>query len=217
MYLGVITKNLGIIGTGLSYTFAIFGLGFVGGFILGVLAAAMRMSQVKPLRWIVTAYIEIFRNTPLLVQLFFIWLGLPVLGIRFSGFVSVAIAIALNNGAYFSEIIRGGLQSIPKGQLEAAASLGLSPRLTLFEVVLPQAFRTVFPAIINQMISALLGSAAGTVVGAPEFTQQIFYLNSRTYRTIELLMFLCAVYALLTFLITQLGRVINRRFQWTKR
>lgn len=217
MYFGVIANNLDLIFAGLKLTFAILVLAFGGGLLLGILVAALRMSPLRPVQWITSAYVEIFRNTPLLVQLFFIWLGLPLVGIKIDAFVSIVVALALNSGAYLSEIIRGGLQSVPRAQLEAASSLGLTPWMTLVDVVLPQAFRAVFPALVNQFIATLLGSAVGTVVGAPELTQQIFYLDSRVFRTVELLLFLCAVYAFLTFLITQLGRVIDRRLQWATR
>lgn len=217
MLFDVIFKNYKLIVIGLKYTAGIFILSFSIGLIIGIFTAVLRMSSIKFLNWFLMGYVEIVRNTPLLVQVFFVWLGLPLLNIRISGFVSVILALAINNGAYLSEIIRGGLQSIPKFQLEAAASLGLSFRTTFVQVVLPQTFRAILPALMNQMISTLLGSSVGSVVGSPELTQQIFYLNSRTYRTIELLIFLSGTYALFTYAFTRMGRSLDQKIGWTNK
>ena len=140
-----------------------------------------------------------------------IYLGLPEFQIRLSPLESILIALSVNNGAYLGEIIRGGLQSVPKGQLEAAASIGLGRRATLQEIMVPQALRSIIPALTNQFILAILASSLGSIIGTPELTQQVLFIDSRFYRTIELLTFLTLAYALLTQVVARLSRMLLRR------
>src|SRR5688500_1245275 len=126
-------------------------LGLIGSIVFGIVIALFRISPLLPLRWLGTAYVEFFRNTPLLVQLFFLFFALPALGIRFSddafvfNFRAAVLGIALYHAAYGAEVIRGGLLGVHPGQIEAARSLGLSYRQMLREVHLPQAVRSVIP------------------------------------------------------------------------
>jgi polar amino acid transport system permease protein len=159
----------------------------------------------------------VIRNTPGLVQLFLVYLGLPNLGIRFSPLGALIVALTVNNGAYIAEIIRGGLQAIPKGQLDAAAALGLSRRVALVEVVLPQALRAIHPALANQFIQTVLASSIGTVVGVEELTQVSLILESRTYQTVEILVALTLIYVAVTvglaWLMQRLGRRLDRGYR----
>jgi polar amino acid transport system permease protein len=140
-----------------------------------------------------------------------LYLGLPEFGIRLDPLTAVLIALAVNNGAYLGEIIRGGLQGVPKGQLEAASAIGLPQRTTFSEILLPQALRSIYPALVNQFILTILASSIASIIGAAELTQQVLFIDSRSFRTIELLAFLTAAYALLTFTLARVARLINAR------
>ena len=117
----------------------------------------------------------------------------------------------MNNGAYVAEIIRGGLQAIPKGQLDAAAALGLPRRVALAEVVLPQTLRAIHPALANQFIQTVLASSIGTVVGVEELTQVALILESRTYQTVEILVALTLIYVAVTVILAALMRRLGHR------
>ena len=156
-------------------------------------------------------YVELIRNTPLLVQLFILYFGLPELGIRPTAIQAAVIALSVNNGAYLSEIIRGGLQSVPRGQVEAAAAIGLSQRTAYREVLLPLGLRSVVPAITNQFILTILGTSVVSVIGVPELTNQILFIDSRVFRTVELLIFLTLAYAVMTFTVSAVASRVNRR------
>ena len=142
-----------------------------------------------------------------------ILLGLAEFRLRIAAVPAVMIALGINNAAYLSQIIRGGFQSVHKGQLEAAAALGLAPSVTFREIVLPQALRAVYPALGNQFIQTVLASSIGSVIGAPELTQQINFIDSRSFRTIELLAFLTVTYAVLTLVLSGLVRAFGRRLE----
>ena len=207
----VVTNNLGLLASGLVLTVFISVASIVAGLVVGIGIAAARLSRLWPVRSLASFYVEVIRNTPVLVQMLLLYLGLPEFGIRLSPLVSVLIALSVNNGAYLGEIIRGGLQSVPKGQLEAAAAIGLGGRTTFIEIMLPQAVRGIYPALTNQFVLTILASSIGSIVGAPELTQQVLFIDSRTFRTVELLAFLTVAYALLTFTLIRLSRLINVR------
>jgi polar amino acid transport system permease protein len=209
----VIAANWRLIASGVALTLQIALVALLIGALLGVLAAVARTSGPKPLVALATGYVEIMRNTPVLVQLLLIFLGLAEFRLRIAAVPAVMIALGINNGAYMSEIIRGGLQSVHKGQLEAAAALGLAPSVTFREIVLPQALRAVYPALGNQFIQTVLASSIGSVIGAPELTQQINFIDSRTFRTVELLIFLTLAYAVLTLVLSSLVRLFGRRLE----
>ena len=213
MPLDVVWQNLPYFALGVLTTLQVATFAIVVGLVIAPITAGMRLSGPAPVRWAVAAYVEIFRNTPLLVQLLVFYLGGPFVGLRLDGVQTVAICLALNNGAYMSEIARGGLQSVPKGQIDAAASVGLSRSRTFVVIVLPQAFRTVYPALSNQFIAVVLASSLGAVIGAPELTNQILTVNAQTFRTIELLAVLTVIYGLLTYAISRITRSFGRRLE----
>lgn len=207
----VVYNNIGLLASGLSLTVLISVAAILAGLLLGVVVAVARMSSLVLIRFLAGIYVEVIRNTPALVQMLLLYLGLPEFGIRLSPLTSIVIALSVNNGAYLGEIIRGGLQSVPRGQLEAAAAIGLPRHTTFSEVLLPQAVRAIYPALTNQFILTVLGSSFGSILGVPEFTQQVLFINSRSFRTIELLIFLAAGYALLTLAVSRVARSINTR------
>ena len=207
----VVLDNLALFASGLALTLGVSVSASLGGSVVGLLTALARMGRAAPLRWVATGYVELIRNTPGLVQVFLVYLGLPRFGIRFSPLGALVTALTINNGAYIAEIVRGGLQAIPRGQLDAAASIGLSRRLTLLEVVLPQTLHAIHPALANQFIQTVLASSVGTVVGVEELTQVALFVESRTYRTVEVLTALTFVYVAVTYLLAVLMRRLGTR------
>ena len=207
----VVTRNLDILAPGIGLTIVLSVASIAVGLGLGIIVAASRMSRRVIPRLVSTSYVEIVRNTPLLVQLLLLYFGLPELGLRLSAIEATVVALSFNNGAYLGEIIRGGLQSVPRGQIEAAAAIGLSQRTTYVQILLPLGLRSVVPAITNQFILTILATSIASVVGTPELTEQVLFIDSRAYRTIELLIFLTAAYAVLTLSVSVISRGISRR------
>jgi polar amino acid transport system permease protein len=211
MYLRAITDNLELFAGGLVITIEVAIFAIVVGLVVAVITAAARLSSVAALRWAFATYVEIFRNTPLLVQILLLYLGPSELGFRLDGVQTLAVCLAINTGAYMSEIVRGGLQSVPRGQLEAAAAIGLGQLRSFMEIVLPQALRTIYPAMSNQFISVILSSSLGAIIGSGELTTVVLQANAQTYRTIELLAFLTLTYAVLSYVVALGTRVFGRR------
>ena len=197
---------------GFWFTVQISVLGLVGAIVLGTIVALMRVSPIRVLRWIGAAYVEFFRNTPLVVQLFFLFLGLPFMGIRFSPdtfenlFRSAFIGMALYHGAYVAEIVRGGLLGVDKGQIEAARSLGLSYVGMLRYVQLPQTFRAVIPPLGNIAIALVKNTSLASTIGVIEILSAAEIVESRTFRTEEAFLTATLFFLLLTI---PLGFIVN--------
>ena len=180
------------------------------GFILALLIASCRMGRSKILRAISTAYVELFRATPMVVQVFIIFYvvfdgvkvlpGFKLFGfIRFDRFFPAVVALALNSGAYLSEIIRSGIQSIDGGQTEAARSLGLSSWKTMRFVVLPQAIKNILPAIANEFVTIIKESAICFTIGVQDIMSAVNAVKGATYKMGEALIIATALYFCLTF------------------
>jgi len=189
---------------GLWMTIQLSVLGLIGSIVFGIVIALFRISPLLPLRWLGTAYVEFFRNTPLLVQLFFLFFALPALGIRFSddafvfNFRAAVLGIALYHAAYVAEVIRGGLLGVDRGQIEAARSLGLSYRQMLREVQLPQAVRSVIPPIGNIAIALAKNTALAKTIGVAELLAAGDYVEAATFRTVEAYVAVALLYLVLT-------------------
>jgi polar amino acid transport system permease protein len=160
-------------------------LAFALALVLGLMAALASASQVGVLRAVAGGYIEIIRNTPVLLQIFIVFFGLPSLGIHLNAYTAGVIALGVNVGAYLAEVFRAGIQSVPRGQIEAAGILGLERTQILTEVVLPQAVRAVYPAIVNNLIQLLLGTSLLSAIALPELTGTATVINSRTLLYIQ--------------------------------
>lgn len=171
---------------------------FVLAFAFGILGALARRSGSRGLRFIGAAYVEVVRNTPVLLQLFMIFFALPEAGIRLDAYQAGVTALAINAGAYLTEIIRAGLQSVPKGQLEAARSLGLPSRDTFRSVVFPQALRNVYPPVINQFIQLILGSSLVSQIALKELTNTAQTINSQLLLTMHIFTVALVLYLVLT-------------------
>lgn len=202
---------------GLWLTVQISALGLLGSLVMGTAVALMRISPLQPLRWIGSAYVEFFRNTPLVVQLFFYFYGLPFLGLRLSTdlfeniFRCAFLGMALYHGAYVAEVVRGGLLAVDRGQIEAARSLGLSYLLMLREVQLPQTFRAVIPPLGNIAIALVKNTSLASTIGVSELLGAAETVESRTFRAEEAFIAATMLYLLLTIPLGALVNVLERR------
>jgi polar amino acid transport system permease protein len=179
-------------------TVEISALSIVIGFFLGLFAALGKMSHNKMIRWPSRFYVWFFRATPLLVQIFLIYFGLPQFGINLSPFVAGVMAMSINAGAYYSEIIRAGIQSIHQGQMEAARSLGMSYSLAMRRIILPQALKVVIPPFGNESIILIKDTSLLSTITIVEITLMAQRLISSTWRPFELYLVAAAYYAMIT-------------------
>lgn len=193
----------------LTVSMSILGFGFA--FILGVIGAVARRSRFRAIRFVAATYVEVIRNTPVLLQIFMIYFALPELGLRFTAFEAAVVALAINAGAYLTEIIRAGLQAVPRGQLEAARSLGLQASDTFRSVVFPQALRTVYPPVINQFIQLILGSSLASQIAVKEITNTAQTINSQTLLTMQIFTVALVLYLILSNITAVLADVVARR------
>ncbi|MBV8914334.1 MAG: amino acid ABC transporter permease [Acetobacteraceae bacterium] len=172
--------------------------------------AVGKLSGVRWLRLAIDAYIELIRNTPLLVQVFFVFFGLPALGIRFTPDTAATIALTVNAAAYATEIIRAGIESVGRGQIEAGLAVGLH-RLQVFRhVVLVPALRAVFPALTSQFNVVLLSTSIVSAISANELTHEAEYINSLTYRSFEVYITVGVIYFVTSWLFSLLFATIHR-------
>lgn len=197
---GPVIERWPLLMDGLVLTILLTVVGMVLGTGAGLLIALARRSAHWPLRWLARGYVEIFRNTPLLVQLFVVYLGLPSLGIRFSPVAAACVSLVLNNAAYTGEIIRAGLAATPRGQVEAAKSLALRPWQILAFIVLPPALARVYPALVSQNVLLMLSTGITSAIGAQELTAVISDINSDTFRSIEAFSVAAGLYLILNYL-----------------
>jgi len=206
---------------GLITTLSLSALTVIFGFILALFIALIRLSRVRPFDWIATAYVEVFRATPMLVQLFVIYyvvfggVTLPsfkLFGfIRFERFLPGVVALSMNSGAYLSEIIRAGIQSIDHGQTEAARSLGMTRTQTMKNIVLPQAIKNILPAIANEFVTIIKESSICYTIGVQEIMYAVNSTKGATYRIAEPLLIATAIYFCLTFPTSKIIAYFERR------
>jgi polar amino acid transport system permease protein len=213
MRLEVINQNLPALLAALGVTIQIAVGATILGVLLGLITAVGRLSPYRPLNWLATIYIEVIRNTPALVQVFILYYGFGQLGFRIPALTAMVVALGINNGAYLAEIFRGGIQSVRRGQLEAAAALALPSRTVFLGVVLPQAIRSIWPALTNQTIQIVLATSLAAIVGMPDLVNKAMYFISRTYRTNEFLLAVTVMYALLTLTVSLVSRLIAHRLE----
>lgn len=167
-------------------------------------------SQHAALRWSIVAFIEGVRNTPFLVQIFVLFFGLPVLGVRLSPMVAAVLALTLNGAAYVTEIIRGGLDSIAKGQIEAGLALALKPLQVFRWVVLKPALRAVYPALVSQFIFLMLTSSIVSSISADELTHTAAVLEGQTFRSFEIYFVVAGLYLAMSLLLSAVFALIYR-------
>jgi polar amino acid transport system permease protein len=177
---------------------------------VAIVCAWGKTAGPRPLRWLINIYIEIIRNTPFLVQLFFFFFALPALGLRWSAYTAALTAMVVNLGAYATEIIRAGIESIPKGQIEAGLALNLKRHEIFRFVILKPALRTVYPALTSQFILLMLSSSVVSAISADDLTSVAANLQSQTFRSFEIYIVVAVIYLALALAFTALFRAIYR-------
>ena len=188
------------------------------GFVFANLLAVSRLNKIPIFGILSTAFVEFTRNTPLIVQLFFIAFGLPLLlGYQWPFWSHALLALSLNFSAYFAEILRAGFEDVHKGQIEAAKSLGLPKMLIFVKIIFPQALCMVYPALNSQFIFLFLTTGIISEIGVKELTQAGVYIDSRTFRSFEVFFTLTILYILLSLMLkTALRFIYNRIFFWAE-
>ena len=200
-------------GLGTTLTLALISVAI--GCLIGAIVAIMRLSKSKLLGAIATVYTEIIRDTPLLLQLYFFYFLLPDLlpALKLSKFTCIAVALIFNSGAYMSEVFRSGIQSIDRGQTEAARALGLSASQTMIRIILPQAFKNVLPAMCNEFVAITKETSLASTFYVGDLMTQYQTISGKTYMVIEPLIIIGVIYFVVTFTMSKLIAVLERRLK----
>lgn len=207
---------------GVKNTLIIAAMSVVFGLILGIFMAMMKMSSIKILKWFATAYVEFIRGTPLLVQLMFIFYGLPMVGItfpdvsfipNFSRFMAGVIAMSLNSCAYIAEVIRSGIQAVDAGQMEAARSIGFRYGDSMKLVILPQAVKNILPALGNEFVTVIKESSIVSVIGIADLMFRTNGVIALTYLYLPGLAITACLYFVLTFISSRLIAALEKRMK----
>lgn len=209
----IVGKYLYPLSTGLLATLGITLASLLTGSFAGILLAIAYRSDKRPIRWLVTIHIEFWRNTPLLVQVFWIHFALPtVTGISTTILVSGLVALTLQASAYLAEIIRAGIASVPIGQWEAARSLGLRSSIVWRMIVLPQALRTMLPPLVNTAFSFFKGSTILSILGVRELLKMGNIISVYTHKPIEIMTTIGVIYLVIGLLFTSVSNVVEKKF-----
>lgn len=201
-----------------GYSIVIAVCALVGGSVLGLLSAGMKMSKSKLLRGIANVYVEVIRGTPMLLQVMLLFLGGPVITKTLFHFVFTpnpyiigVVAVGINSGAYTTELFRSAIQSVDKGQWEAARTIGLTYGQTMKEIILPQAFKQILPPYINEFIVLLKDSSLLSAIGAVELLQSAKVIGTDNYNYLVPLLFATGIYLVMTLTISFFARKLERR------
>jgi polar amino acid transport system permease protein len=194
------------------WTIALTALAFVGGGIVGLLVATLRVSPFAPLRWIGAGYVNVIQGIPLLAWLFVFFFGIPVLaGLQVSPWIAATVAFSVYAGAFLGEIWRGCLQAIPRQQWEAGAALGLSFAEQLRNIIVPQAVRVAIPPTVGFLVQLIKNTSLGAVIGFVELTREGQLTNAATYRPFTVYIVVAAIYFAMCFPLTQWSRRLERK------
>jgi len=216
----IFARYSGFFGEGIRNTLIIAFFTVLIGTVLGTLLAVMRMGSFKPTRWLAVAYIEFIRGTPLMIQLMFLFYGLPMMGVKFpeiqgipnfDRFAAGIFAMSVNSAAYVAEIIRSGIQAVDRGQTEAARSLGFRYSQTLRMVVLPQAIRNILPALGNEFVTIIKESSIVSVIGIADLMYRTNGVIAITYIQLESLAIAALIYFVITFFTSRMVALAERR------
>jgi polar amino acid transport system permease protein len=210
---GVILHNLPYLVSAAKWTVLLSVAGMAVGIPLGFVICAARISRAAWLRRAAALYVSFFRGVPLLVQLLMFFYMLPRIGLDLSATLSAILAIGMCSAAYCAEILRGALQAIPAGQTEAANALGIAPFSLWTRILVPQALRLGMPSLVNELILLVKVSSLASVVGVGELTRVAQNINGQTYRPLEIYIAAAAIYFVINFVISYLGRMAERRLQ----
>ncbi|MDP4796477.1 MAG: amino acid ABC transporter permease [Rhodospirillales bacterium] len=187
----------------------------VGGGLLGLLIALARILPIPPLNWLAIGYINLIQGTPLLGQLFVFFFGLPLLGFSVGAWTAVALSLSLYASAFFGEIWRGALQSVPKRQWEAGAALGMTYRHRFTHVVLPQAVRIAVAPTVGFLVQLVKNTSLTALIGFVELTRASQIITAATFAPLQVYLTAAAIYFVICFTLSQLSRVLERRLHGT--
>ncbi|MGV9801539.1 amino acid ABC transporter substrate-binding protein/permease [Mycobacterium sp. NPDC003449] len=211
-FLGLLKSTFPILMIGLKMTLILTVVSIAIALVLGIIFGLLRVSRSVWLRAIGTTYVDIFRGTPLLVQAFFIYFGIPsALGFQMSALTAGIITLSLNAGAYMTEIVRGGIQSVDTGQMEASRSLGIGYLPTMRKVILPQAIRTMIPSYINQFVITLKDTSILSVIGIAELTQTGRIIIARNFQSFTMWLIIGIIYFIVIMALTKLSDRLEKR------
>lgn len=195
-----------------QWTLMLSVIAFIGGGIVGLVVALGRTSDVKPLRLLATGYIQVFQGTPLLMQLFLVFFGATVIGIDMSPWVAAAVGLTLNTSAFLGEIWRGCIQSVPRGQWEAARSLGLRYPGLMRYVVLPQAVKVAVPPTVGYLVQVIKGTSLAAIIGFVELTRAGQIVNNATFQPFLVFSIVAAIYFALCWPLSLLSQRLEARY-----
>ncbi|MCR5868715.1 MAG: amino acid ABC transporter permease [Aquincola tertiaricarbonis] len=204
-------NDLWFIAAAAQWTIALSLIAFVGGAVVGLALALARTSERPALVRAAGAFIQVFQGTPLLLQLFLIFFGLPVLGLEVSPWIAAGTALVLNTGAFLGEIWRGCIQAVPRGQWEAAEALGLHYVARMRRVVLPQAFKIALPPTVGYMVQVIKGTSLAAIIGFTEITRAGQIINNATFQPLIVFSVVGAIYFLLCWPLSIWAGRIERR------
>ncbi|WP_110643654.1 amino acid ABC transporter permease [Salinicola sp. CPA57] len=210
--LALLVQGLPLLLAGLWNTVWLSACGLALGFLIGIGVCSLKLSERGALRRLGGAYISVFRGIPLLIQLLFIYYLLPRLGLDVPAWVAAIAGLALCSGAYLAEILRGGLLTLPAGQVEAARLLGLSGRTTLTRIKLPQALRATLPALLNEVILLIKASSLISAVGLAELTRTAQNLAASSFLQLQFYLAAAALYCVVNISLALLAGRLERRF-----
>ena len=200
--------------TGLKSTLGLSIISVPIGIVIGSLLALMKLSKHKPLKWIAAVYIEVVRGTPMITQLFIVYFGSYVLfGLDMNPFIAGIIAVSLNSGAYVAEIIRSGIQSIDKGQMEAGRSLGMTQSMTMKEIIMPQAVKNILPALCNEFITVIKETSIVSVIGVTDLMYNVNIVRGISFRPLEPLLIAAVIYFILTFGLSKAVNILEGKMK----
>lgn len=199
---------------GIQVTLAYTSVSLFLGFLWGTFLALFKVSHLKPLAWLASFYTSIFRGTPLLLQLILIYYAVPQLtGYNISIWEAGILTFTLNSGAYVAEHIRGGINAVDKGQMEAALSLGISYPFIMKDIILPQAIRTILPSLVNEAVDLLKESTLISVIGGADILRRATIVASEKYLYFEPLLIAGALYYVLVMILTTAARILEKKLK----
>jgi polar amino acid transport system permease protein len=194
-----------------KWTLALSAIAFIGGSILGLLIALARTSDNRWAQWLATGFIQVFQGTPLLLQLFLIFFGFPVLGLDINPWVAASVALTLNTAAFLGEIWRGCIQAVPAGQREAALALNLSYLDRMRDVILPQAFKIALPPTVGYLVQVIKGTSLAAIIGFTEITRAGQIINNATFQPLHVFTTVAAVYFVICWPLSLLAARMEKR------
>ena len=212
--MNLVVNSFPLLLIGAGVTIQITVLSTAIGFVIGLIVGVARISNLRLLRMLAEVYVEFFRGTPLLVQIFLFYFALPVItGQRIDPFIAAISACGINSGAYVAEIFRAGIQSIDEGQMEAGRSLGMTWLQTMRYIIVPQAFKRVIPPLGNEFIAMLKDSSLVSVIGFEELTRRGQLIIAKTYGSFEIWMSVAVIYLVMTLTISRFVAYLERRYR----